>query len=131
MSTIYNNLAIGLSKLDITNVQVEVKSFGIRSNRSFSRKYFHLLIPVNNEFDDVFVENYDYQTDETYYKRYQLNNLKKMIGFRIGYDINNFHKFGLQAGFEAGVFPGLSSNMVNNIYFKFKAALGFGVLFSE
>ncbi|NQY08695.1 MAG: hypothetical protein HRT71_04170, partial [Flavobacteriales bacterium] len=127
----YNYVVLGVSKTEVTNVTANITGYGVRSNKSMTRIYGHLLILASGTIDDVYVRETGDFTVGPYY-RFSLNETvgKGRIGARIGWELINIRDFGLSGGAELGYFPGLTTSPLGDkIYFKIKSSFCFGKTF--
>lgn len=122
----YSNLRIGLCRAIQTNLHVNAKGYGYRTNAGFDYVYADVVLSLKNKFDDVYgAYLYESNSNKMYYRQYEIDyNLKKSkLGFAIGFRSLPFIGLG-SFDIEAGAFPGVKKE--GNGYLKIGFNLAFG-----
>ena len=138
MSTVmqYNWISFGPSYGKTEDVIADIDGCGIRKAQYFSRFYANILYAVKTKLEDVYYAaepTSSAGTNKTLLYRYVLDGNIQMsnFGFNVGYQTFKFNKFGLSNNIEAGVMPGVKSNLIGNFYLSLKLGLSLGKCFPK
>lgn len=125
----YTSLHVGASYQKTYNTTIDHENYGKKSNRSRSRIYTHLSIPLNQEVAPVEFDNTDAssQQKEMYAVDLEDHTEVKSLGVYAGYftDIIGSNGFNTGYGGELGIFPGLKGSGLQNIFLRGKVSIGF------
>lgn len=138
MSTVmqYNWISFGPSYGKTEDVIADVEGYGIRKAQYFSRFYANILYAATTKLEDVYYEvepSSSTGTNKTLVYRYVLDGNVQMsnLGFNFGYQTFKFNKLGVSNNIEAGVMPGVKSNLIGNFYLSLKIGLSLGKCFPK
>ena len=138
MSTVmqYNWISFGPSYGITEDVIADIEGYGIRNAQYFSRFYTNILYAPKTKLEDVYyaVEpTSSAGTNKTLFYRYVLDGNVQMsnLGFNVGYQTFKFNKFGVSNNIEAGIMPGVKSDLMGNFYLSLKFGFSLGKCFPK
>lgn len=117
----YAWLSFGGSYSKMIDVEVDLSTYGVRSNESLTRFYGNILLSTQSSLEDIYMVS-DFGSSSSYTHRYVLNgntNLSR-LGFNIGYEVFKIKSIGLFYNLEIGLMPGVKIEGAGNGYLSFK-----------
>lgn len=124
-------LRLGVSRMKMNDFKVKTDKYGDKMVTDFSKLYFHTLIGLNSELDDVYqVIPASGGSGQSVTRRLDINTNAEIlpIGLAVGLESMQAigkHYFGGYVA-ELGLMPGPKYNIANNIYLNIKLRFAFG-----
>jgi hypothetical protein len=117
----YGWLSFGPSYGKVVDVIADVEQYGIRKAQFVNRFYANVLMATSSKLEDVYYTE-GFGSSNPLVHRYVLEGNVPMskLGFNVGYETFKYTGFGVTAGVEIGLMPGVKMTGAGNGYFLFK-----------
>jgi hypothetical protein len=131
----YSMLKAGISFNSLYDFSIKTDMYGIRKAESMTGWYVDAFVPFNFTLDDVWVhKNTGYSStssNQVFIHQVSIDkyNNKLPLGGAIGYYNTNIKGAGVGWGAEAGLLPGLSNALLQNVYVRINCSFQFAIGF--